>query len=58
MLCQTRRELERDKQFVDDLVEKYAPGSREFDHWIAESAELSRRLDIHKAYCIFCRAGV
>lgn len=55
MLCQTRRELEHDKQYVDELVEKYAPGSREFDHWIAESAELSRRLDIHKAYCVFCR---
>jgi hypothetical protein len=55
MLCQTRRELEPDKQYVDELVEKYAPGSREFDLWIAESAELSSRLDIHKAYCVFCR---
>jgi glutamine synthetase adenylyltransferase len=43
MLCQTRRELEHDKQYVDELVEKYAPGSREFDLWIAESAELSSR---------------
>jgi hypothetical protein len=58
MLCQTRRELELDKQYVDEVMEKYAPGSREFDHWIAESAELSSRLDIHKAYCIFCRAGL
>jgi hypothetical protein len=55
MLCQTRRELELDKQYVDEVVEKYAPGSREFEHWIAESAELSSRLDIHKAYCVFCR---
>ena len=55
MLCQTRRELELDKQFVDEVVEKYAPGSREFDHWIAFGAELSSRLDIHKACCVFCR---
>jgi hypothetical protein len=55
MLCQTRRELEQEKQYVDELLEKYAPGSREFDFWIAESAELSRQLDIHKAYCGFCR---
>jgi hypothetical protein len=55
MPCQTRRELEHDKQYVDELVERYAPGSREFDHWIAESAELSSRLDIHKGYCVFCR---
>jgi hypothetical protein len=55
MLCQTRRELELDKQYVDEVVEKYAAGSREFDHWIAERAELSSRLDIHKAYCVFCR---
>jgi len=55
MHCQTRRELEQDKQYVDELLEKYAPGSREFDHWIAESAELSRQLAIHKAYCAFCR---
>jgi hypothetical protein len=55
MLCQTRRELEHDKQYVDEVVEKYAPGSREFDHWIAYSAELSSRLDIHKGYCVFCR---
>jgi hypothetical protein len=27
MLCQTRRELELDKQYVDEVVEKYAPGS-------------------------------
>ena len=47
--------LEHDKQYVDELVEKYAPGSREFDHWIAESAELFSRLDIHKAYSVFCR---
>jgi hypothetical protein len=29
MLCQTRRELELDTQYVDEVVEKYAPGSRE-----------------------------
>ncbi len=55
MLCQKRRELEQDKQYVDEVLEKYAPGSREFEHWIAESIELSSRLDIHKAYCVFCR---
>ena len=58
MLCQIRRELEQDKQYVDELVEKYAPGSREFDYWIVESAEHSSRLDIHKAYCVFCPRGI
>jgi hypothetical protein len=58
MSCRACRELEHDKQYVDELVEKYAPGSQEFEHWIAESAELSSRLDIHKAYCVFCRAGL
>ena len=55
MLCQKRRELEQEKQYVDEVLEKYAPGSLEFEHWIAESAELSSRLDIHKAYCVSCR---
>ena len=55
MLCQKRRELEEDKQYVDQVLEKYAPGSREFEYWIAESAELSSRVDVHKAYCVFCR---
>jgi hypothetical protein len=54
MLCPKRRELEEDKQYVDELLEKYGPGSREFDHWIAESVELSSRLAVHKAYCVFC----
>jgi hypothetical protein len=54
MFCQKYRELEEDKQYVDSVLEKYAPGCREFEHWIALSAELSRQLDIHKAYCAFC----
>ncbi len=37
MLCQKRRELEQEKRDVDELLEKYAPGNREFEHWIAES---------------------
>ena len=55
VLREATRHIELDKQYVDEVVEKYAPGSREFDYWIAESAEPSSRLDIHKAYCVFCR---
>jgi hypothetical protein len=55
MLSRPAESLNTISNTFDELVEKYAPGSREFDHWIAESAELSSRLDIHKAYCLFCR---
>jgi hypothetical protein len=57
MDCQIREDLRRAKESVDAMAYVVKLGSQEFDHWLAESADLQKALDTHKEICPVCHTA-